>query len=75
MAGRTCPICRDPVRIGHVPVSVRRHGRVVFRLKVPAWRCPACGYLDIDEAVREEVVATLERHTRPGDDIVFPIEE
>lgn len=75
MPGRRCPVCAGRVRIDHLPVSVRRDGETVHRLKVPAWRCTECGNLDIDDAVRESVIASLEQHSRPGDDIVFPVED
>ena len=74
MTAATCPICRASSLPVRVPILVRRKGRVVRKVEVPARRCEACGYVDIDEATQEEVIATLERHTRPGDDIVFPIE-
>ncbi|MEK0082641.1 hypothetical protein [Benzoatithermus flavus] len=70
-----CPICAAPAEPMMLPVSVRRAGRTVFRLEVPAWHCSECGYVDVEDATRESVIATLEEHTRPGDDIVFALEE
>jgi len=74
MSRRSCPICTGRVALDSLPVSIRRHGETIYRLRVPAWSCTACGYLDIDEPVRESVIASLEQHSRPGDDIVFPVE-
>jgi hypothetical protein len=74
-ADRSCPICTAPAHAATLPVSVRRAGQTVLELEVVAWLCEECGYVDIDDAVREALIATLEAHSRPGDDIVFPIEE
>ena len=68
----SCPICAAPTAPLLVPVTVRRDGQVVFQLEVPARHCTDCGHVEIDEATQEAVIATLERHSRPGDDIVFP---
>jgi hypothetical protein len=70
-----CPICGAPTSPLPVPIMVRRGGRVVFRVEAPTRRCGECGHLEIDETTQEEVIATLERHTRPGDDIVFPSDD
>lgn len=74
-AAHPCPICAEATAPMAVPVQVRRAGRTVLSLEVPARRCEACGYVDIDDAARESLIATLEARTRPGDDIVFPVEE
>lgn len=74
MAGRSCSACAGRVRLDSLPVSIRRQGRIVYRLKVPAWRCTACGQLEIDEAVRESVVVDIERHSQPGDDVILPLD-
>ena len=74
MSRRACPICTGRVALDSLTVSIRRHGETVYRLRVPAWRCTGCGYLDIDKPVRESVIATLEQNSCPGDDIVFPVE-
>ena len=39
---------------------------------MPARACVRCEHVQIADEVTEEVVATLEQHTEPGDDIVFP---
>ena len=39
---------------------------------MPARACVRCEHVQIPDEVTEEVVATLEQHTEPGDDIVFP---
>lgn len=70
-----CPICAAPTSSLLVPIMVRRGGRVVFRVEAPARHCGECGHVEIDEATQEEVIATLERRTRPGDDIVFPSDD
>jgi hypothetical protein len=57
-----------------LPVSVRRVGVTVLHLDVPAWRCGECGYLEIEDAAREGLIAELEARTFPGDDIVFSVE-
>ena len=58
-----------------VPVVVRRDGRDVLRLEAPARGCGFCGYLSIADETQEGVLQALERHTRPGDDIVVPGED
>lgn len=74
MSDAACPICGEGALPVAVPVSVRRGGRTVLRLEVPALRCESCGYVAIEEEVHEEVIAVLERHSEPGDDIVFPVD-
>jgi YgiT-type zinc finger domain-containing protein len=75
MDSRSCPICgglAEPIRL---PVTVRRQGRTVCCLEVPARRCGECGHVDVEDERQEELIAVLERHSLPGDDIVFPVEE
>jgi hypothetical protein len=67
-----CPVCRAATRATTIPVRVERGGREVLRLLVPARACVRCEHVQIADEVTEEVVATLEQHTEPGDDIVFP---
>jgi predicted Zn-ribbon and HTH transcriptional regulator len=55
-----------------LPVAVRRDGRTVAEIRVPAARCRECGHVDIDDATQERVIAELERCSQPGDDLVFP---
>lgn len=74
MTGRLCPICRGETGATLLPVFVRRAGRTVFELRVPAAKCPECGHVDIDDGTQEQVIAELERHSLPGDDLVFPLE-
>jgi hypothetical protein len=38
----------------------------------PGARLQRCEHVQIDDEVTEDVVATLESHTEPGDDIIFP---
>ena len=75
MAAVPCPICGAGTAPTLVPVQVRRGGRLAFRLEVRARACPDCGYVDVSDTAREELIATLERRTQPGDDIVFPVED
>jgi hypothetical protein len=75
MATHACPICAGAALPYKLPVAVRREGRTVLELALAAWRCRDCGYVDVEDATRESLIATLEEHTRPGDDIVFPVEE
>lgn len=70
-----CSICGGETAPILLPVQVRRGGRLVFRLEVPARLCEACGYVDVADSTREELIATLEDKTQPGDDIVFPVED
>jgi YgiT-type zinc finger domain-containing protein len=70
-----CPICAASTTPMLVPIMVRRAGRIVFQLEVPARHCVECGHVDVDEATQEAVIAMLERHSRPGDDIVFPSDD
>jgi hypothetical protein len=67
-----CPVCRAPTRATTIPVRVERGGREVLKLLVPARACKRCEHVQIDDEVTEDVVATLESHTEPGDDIIFP---
>ena len=69
-----CPICGEDTAPVAVPVVVRRAGRDVLRLEVEARGCGFCGYLSIADETQERVLHALERHTRPGDDIVFQVE-
>lgn len=57
-----------------LPVAVRRRDQIVAELQVPAAKCQFCGHVDVDEETQEEVIAALERHSEPGDDLVFPTE-
>jgi YgiT-type zinc finger domain-containing protein len=75
MAIHSCPICAGATSPYTLPVSVRREGHTVLELALSAWRCGECGYVDVEDATRESLIATLEEHTQPGDDIVFPVEE
>jgi YgiT-type zinc finger domain-containing protein len=68
----TCPVCEGPTAVTTIPVRVERGGREVLRLLVPARECGRCGHVAIDDEVTEAVVESLEEHTRPGDDIIFP---
>ena len=70
--GQNCPVCGGGTRVTTIPVRVERGGREVLKLLVPARVCERCGHVGIEDEVTEEVVATLEEHTEPGDDIVFP---
>lgn len=70
--GSACPICREPTRAMAVPVRVEREGRVVLRLEAPARACDHCDTVSVEDEVVEELIAALEEHTRPGDDIIFP---
>ncbi len=74
MTARPCPICHGATAPMLLPVTVRRGGRTVVELRVPAARCPGCGHVDVDEATQEKVIAELERHSQPGDDLVFPVD-
>lgn len=67
-----CPVCDAPTRPTTIPVRVERGGREVLKLLVPARACDRCEHVRIDDEVTEDVIATLEKHTEPGDDIVFP---
>jgi hypothetical protein len=73
-APQPCLVCGAHTRPTTIPVRVERGGREVLRLLVPARACERCEHVRIDDQVTEEVVATLESHTEPGDDIVFPDE-
>lgn len=73
-AHHPCPVCRGATVATTVPVRVERRGREVLRLTVPARSCERCARVAFADEVIEEVVATLERHSEPGDDIVFPPE-
>jgi YgiT-type zinc finger domain-containing protein len=75
MAIRSCPICAGPAEPIRLPVVVRRQGQTVCRLEVPAWRCGECGHVDVEDERQDELIAALENHSLPGDDIVFPMEE
>jgi YgiT-type zinc finger domain-containing protein len=72
MVGTGCPVCRAEVVRGRLPIRAERHGRVLLRLEVPVEACSACDWVNIDDDVLDEVLAELERHTLPGDDIVMP---
>ena len=74
MVRPTCPVCRAETEPVLLPVAVRRRGRTVAELRFPAARCACCGHVDVDDATQEEVIAALERHSEPGDDLVFPTE-
>lgn len=74
MPAGACPICGGAAAPIRVPVQVRRDGRQILRIEVPARACGECGYIDIADTAREQLIATLECETRPGDDIVFPVE-
>lgn len=69
---KPCPVCRGPTRPTTIPVRIRRAGEDVFKLLVPARLCVRCEEVSIEDEVTDEVVAALEEHTEPGDDIVFP---
>jgi YgiT-type zinc finger domain-containing protein len=70
-----CPICRAQTTPTLLPVQARREGRVLLSLEVPVRRCEACGHVDVEDGVQDELIALLERRTRPGDEIVFPLED
>ena len=67
-----CPVCGAPTRVMTIPVRVERGGREVLKLIVPARVCERCEHVSIEDDVTEEVLSTLEQHSEPGDDIVFP---
>ena len=67
-----CPVCRARTRVTTVPVRVQREGQEVLKLLVPARKCERCEELSFEDEVTNEVVAALEEHTQPGDDIIFP---
>lgn len=67
-----CTVCGAAAVPAAVPVIVRRDGREVMRLDVPARACESCGWVDISDADTEACIATLERESQPGDEIVFP---
>ena len=67
-----CPVCNAPTRVMTIPVRVERGGREVLKLIVPARVCERCEHVSIEDDVTEEVLSTLEQHSEPGDDIVFP---
>lgn len=67
-----CPVCRARTRLTTVPVRVQRAGHEVLKILVPARRCERCAEVSFEDEVTEEVVSTLEAHTQPGDDIIFP---
>ena len=69
---QVCTVCRAATRGTTIPVRVERGGREVLRLLVPARICQACEHVGIEDEVTEDVIATLEQHTEPGDDIIFP---
>jgi YgiT-type zinc finger domain-containing protein len=75
MTDRPCPVCRGETTTTLLPVAVRRRGRTVAEFQVPAAHCRHCGHVDVDEATQEEVIAALERHSEPGDDLVFPTDD
>jgi hypothetical protein len=53
-----CPVCRART--------------CVTTILVPGRQCERCEQVTFDDEVTDEVVATLEEHTQPGDDIIFP---
>ena len=67
-----CPVCNAPTRVMTIPVRVERGGREVLKLIVPARVCERCEHVSIEDDVTEEVLSTLEQHSEPGDDIIFP---
>jgi hypothetical protein len=67
-----CPVCRARTRVTTIPVRVQRDGHEVLKLLVPGRQCERCEQVTFDDEVTDEVVATLEEHTQPGDDIIFP---
>lgn len=75
MTTAVCPICRAQTTPVRLPVQARREGRVLLTLEVPVHRCEACGHVDVEDGVQDELIALLERRTQPGDEIVFPLED
>lgn len=67
-----CAVCGEPTEAVTFPVRVVRGGQEVLRVMVAGRACSACGWLDVPDEVRERLIATLDAHTEPGDDIVFP---
>ena len=67
-----CTVCGEATERVTFPVIVRRESVEILRLTVPARACTECSWVMIDDRISEEVVATLEAQTEPGDDIVFP---
>lgn len=67
-----CTVCDGEVEATEIPVMIRRAGHEVTRLAVPGTVCAECGWVAVEDAARENLIATLERHSRPGDEIVFP---
>ncbi len=67
-----CPVCRARTRLTTIPVRVQRDGHEVLKLLVPGRQCERCEQVTFDDEVTDEVVAILEEHTQPGDDIIFP---
>ena len=66
-----CPYCNAGLlRADTVAVAVTRDGHMVREVHVAAWRCRNCGERSFSDDVIERAVATLEEHTRPGDEIV-----
>jgi hypothetical protein len=55
-------------------VLVQRGKLTILEIEVPARACAGCGYVNVADAAREQLIATLEQETQPGDDIVFPVE-
>jgi YgiT-type zinc finger domain-containing protein len=67
-----CPICGTELEEDTIPIRVERHGQEVLRLMVPAQVCPTCEQVSFEDEMTEAVIAALEEHTEPGDDIIFP---
>lgn len=67
-----CPLCSEPTRSSTIPVRVERRGREILELLVPTRVCTRCEHVAVEDETIQEVVATLELHTEPGDDVVLP---
>ncbi|WP_027132609.1 YgiT-type zinc finger protein [Geminicoccus roseus] len=67
-----CPYCQAGLlRADSVTIAIRRAGRIVEDIQVPAWRCRNCGERSFADDAVDQAVQALEASTEPGDDIVL----